>query len=64
MSRKHFIALANALKATKPAVSSDTLGLIERAQWMRDVESIANACLAASDTFDYQRFMAHVKWEN
>jgi len=54
MSKKHFDALAAALRS---AFAHEPQGGITRAQWERDVHAIADACAAASPRFDRARFI-------
>lgn len=50
MSRKHFIQLANALKAQRPQDSwSASEADCFRSQWNQDVLAIAAVCAAAAD---------------
>jgi len=54
MSRKHFIALAAALKARRPVIEA----LASRQQWRLDVEAIADVCNDSNTNFDRERFLA------
>ena len=49
MSRKHFIALAQALAAAGPTIPRET--------FMDLVQAIADVCAAQSTTFNRQRFV-------
>ena len=57
MTRKHFIALAKALKETKPmediTLLQDTLLL----QWQTDVIAITEVLSMSNDRFDADRFL-------
>jgi len=50
MSRKHFKALAEALKACRPGAS------IYLDQWRNDVEAIADVCQISNPRFKRQTF--------
>lgn len=50
MSRKHFAALANALRQCKPSEWKDYLS------WVRTVKAIADACERNNVLFDRERF--------
>lgn len=53
MSRKHFVALAAALRESRPESNGEA-----REQWKTDVRAIASACAAANGSFDRCRFYA------
>ena len=55
MTRKHFEALAAALKITGPA---GYLTSGEGHQWRADVEQVADVCARFNPTFDRARFLA------
>ena len=66
MTRKHFAALAEALREQSPRVrmergeyafdlASDEYAL-QTLQWERDVRAIASACAIANSGFQYERF--------
>lgn len=55
MSRKHFKALADALKDEKPG---DNWNPNKRVQWEIDVKAIANTCARFNDRFNSSRFLA------
>jgi hypothetical protein len=54
MTRKHFEALAAALKNSKPTFP-DHLATV---QWKNDVSAIADACATINPNFDKDRFKA------
>jgi hypothetical protein len=54
MSRKHFRALADALKAEKPG---DNWNPNKRVQWELDVKAIANTCAQFNSNFKRDRFL-------
>jgi hypothetical protein len=61
MSKKHFIALAEALRNTRPSEPEDPMSrddgyLCAKAQWNRDVRVVADVC-NYNPQFDYQRFL-------
>ena len=60
MTKKHFIALAKALRAEKPGSNWDPNKLI---QWDLDVKAVANVCASASPRFDRDLWMAYVNGE-
>lgn len=57
MSKKHFIALANALIASKPA---DHWDANKKAQWELDVRYIANVLAQSNPRFKRERWMDYV----
>jgi hypothetical protein len=69
MSKKHFIALAQALANSRPYGSLKATVLTDRqvtqvVQWQRDVQAIAEVCDSMSPAFDYRRFIdACEQWE-
>jgi hypothetical protein len=54
MSRKHFKALADALKAEKPG---DNWNPNKRVQWELDVKAIADTCAQFNPNFKRDRFL-------
>lgn len=57
MTRKHFKAIAEALKATRPdsyLVDGGYTGVGR--QWIADVEAMARVCFKANPQFDGDRF--------
>ena len=65
MSKKHFIALAKALKASKPRpVPTDKCGETHKLvfskwmeQWEQDVKAVANVCGDCNNNFNWDTFM-------
>jgi hypothetical protein len=60
MSRKHFIALAEALKHEKP---SKNWNANKMAQWKLDVKAIADVCCEFNNNFDRSRFLSACEYE-
>ena len=66
MTKKHFIALAGALKATMPkpeqydvATKTGSIAYLDaRAQWQRDARIVAQVCLEHNARFDWRVFMS------
>jgi hypothetical protein len=52
MTRKHFKALAQALKSERPSVDWGNKHL----QWTQDVKAIAEVCAKFNEDFDFNRF--------
>lgn len=71
MSKKHFIALADALKRAQPKESqfdmeskSDSSAWLDaKLQWNRDVRAVADVCLNDNSRFDYHRWMSYIAGE-
>lgn len=57
MSKKDFIALADALRAERPA---SNWSLNKMAQWELDVRAVADACEAANPRFNRELWMDYV----
>jgi putative protein kinase ArgK-like GTPase of G3E family len=57
MSKRHFIALADALRAEKPQPNWNPNKL---AQWELDVKAVANVCAASNSAFKRDRWMDYV----
>jgi len=69
MSKKDFIALADALRLTEPTYSdsilkeSQTDVMIRHAQWVRDIRTIADVCAATNPQFKRDRWMDYINGE-
>ena len=59
MTKQHFIALADALRASKPAEENDAAHV----QWLADVGAIAIACKAANPRFNEIRWLGYTNGE-
>ncbi len=59
MNKKHFIALADALRATNPGTEQT----ISSNQWYRDVCAIAAVCKQANGAFKTERWLAYINGE-
>lgn len=54
MTRKHFQALADAMKSTQPIAGP----VFAMAQWRADVEAVADVLRQFNSNFDRERFYA------
>ena len=71
MTKKHFIELADALRASKPKgyVQQGSIGSISGAygeqlgQWMRDVAEVADFCASQNPHFNRARWLAYIAGE-
>lgn len=65
MSKKHFIALADALRRSKPELSLGCADSISRlAQWNADVTAIADECKRENYAFNRQRWLGYINGDN
>lgn len=60
MTKKHFIALADAMKATKPTWEASGEDVPALLQWNRDVRSLAAFCEAQNPRFNRTRWINYV----
>ena len=60
MSKKHFIALADALRAEKPGSNWDPNKMV---QWELDVKAIADVCQRSNPRFNRERWMDYINGE-
>lgn len=58
MSKKHFEQLADAMAKSRP---SDKQHKAAMAQWLIDVENVANVCSNNNSNFDYGLFVEACK---
>lgn len=58
MAHKHFQALADALRFSKPTLDASGDSNAETVQWEADVQAIADACYQFNGMFDRGRFYA------
>lgn len=57
MTAKHFRALAEALKGTRPMrIGTPAEQAARQDAWERDVRAVADVCYAANGRFDRDRF--------
>ena len=59
MSKKHFIALADALRSIKPG--DDCTAMM--AQWRFTVDTLADLCARENSAFNRQRFIGYIMGE-
>lgn len=70
MSKKHFIALADALKANYPINPVSTpkdhklAKIYQIKQWEYDVSAIADVCQAQNPRFNRERWLGYIRGEN
>ena len=57
MTKKNFIALADALKSEQPWTNWDPN---KRIQWELDVRAVANVCQTSNPRFNRQRWMEYI----
>ena len=57
MTKKHFIMLADELKAVEPTMSGDEVHMA----WSNAVHAVANACEQANPLFKRQLFIDYVR---
>lgn len=58
MSKKHFIALADALRETKPEGGTE-----KAVQWQKDVDAIIGFCKSQNSQFDATIFRGYLNGE-
>lgn len=59
MSRKHFIALGDAMRCVRP-VEDGEYGRTSYRQWMADCRSLAAFCERQNPRFDREKWMQYV----
>jgi hypothetical protein len=57
MSKKHFIALADALRAEKPG---DKWDANKHVQWELDIKAVSNVCRSFNPRFNRERWLAYI----
>ncbi len=62
MTKKHFIQLADALRATQPGFGSPELTMLRR-QWYRDVDAIGGVLAQTNPKFDLVRWKEYIDQE-
>lgn len=60
MTKKHFIKLADAIRATKPTWEADGSDVPALLQWNRTVRSVAAFCEAQNPRFNRERWINYV----
>ena len=63
MTRKHFVALAAALAASRPDRGSIAERSAAFAQWCEDREAVASVCAASNPAFARGRFLVATEQE-
>jgi hypothetical protein len=64
MTKQHFIALADALRETRPIQTDDSLlHQTEEWQWNQDVQAIASVCARANSRFNRERWLGYIRGE-
>jgi len=56
MTKKHFIALADAMRYAMPTFDQPTM----KAQWTRDLCAIAGVCKSANPRFNEARWLGYI----
>ena len=60
MSKKHFIALADALRGTRPSQRDIEMLTGEYQQWKRDRDAIAQICILSNAYFKLDRWLDYI----
>ena len=64
MSKKHFIALADALRASKPPVTGVPVAdFALLSQWQEDCRRIAGVCKSENYNFKQERWFGYINGE-
>lgn len=61
MTKKHFIALADAFRSEKPGENWDPN---KRVQWELDVKAVANVCAQFNPRFNRERWLGYIAGTN
>jgi hypothetical protein len=61
MSKKHFIALADAMRRARPEQGSNEYQITATKQWEQDVRHVANFCQGQNPNFNYDRWMGYIE---
>jgi hypothetical protein len=61
MTKKHFIALADAMRRAEPQLTDTEFRSGEHKQWERDIIEIAGACHESNPAFNTERWIDYIK---
>ncbi len=62
MTKKHFIALADAIRETKPTTPCEG-GLAKSIQWQDDLNMLADFCQSQNSNFKREHWLSYVAGE-
>lgn len=60
MTKKHFISLANYMRACEPFDISSVSSTVSHQQWERDVRALANFCARWNPRFKRERWLDYI----